>query len=131
MKIDVLDSAHLEFIDVGLTFTELRGANVTRLGQFKNSKGEPAHSQPDGSDWSLGEWMNAILGELGEAANIVKKVQRGDMTLDEARPVLAKEFADVQTYLDITAFRAGVDLGEATREKWNEVSVRVGCALRL
>ncbi len=114
-----------------LTFDKLREANIARLPQFKNSKGGPAHSEPDGSDWCLGQWSNAVLGELGEAANIIKKVDRGDLTLDEARPALAKEFADVQAYLDILAFRAGVDLGQATIDKWNEVSERVGCALRI
>jgi hypothetical protein len=51
--------------------------------------------------------------------------------LDEARPALMREFADVVGYLDILACRAGVDLGAATRLKWNEVSERVGCSLRL
>ena len=31
------------------------------------------------------------------------------------------------TYLDILAMRAGVDLGDATVAKFNEVSERVGC----
>lgn len=109
-----------------LTFNDLRKANMKRLPQFKNSKGELAHEKPDGSDWSLAEWMNAVAGELGEAANIIKKIRRGDLTLQEARPMLAKEFADIVTYLDITAAQAGVDLGNATREKFNEVSNRVG-----
>jgi NTP pyrophosphatase (non-canonical NTP hydrolase) len=116
---------------VSLTFDELRAANIARLPQFKNSRGEPAHSQPDGSDWSLGEWSNAVLGELGEAANLIKKVTRGDYTLDQVRVELGKELADVQTYLDILAFRAGISLGDATIQKWNEVSVRVGCDLRI
>lgn len=110
----------------GLSFGDLRRANLARLPLFKNSRGEPAHAQPDGSDWSLPEWMNAVLGELGEAANIVKKVQRGDLTLEDARALLAAEFADVVTYLDIAAFRAGVDLGAATADKFNLVSTRVG-----
>jgi len=114
-----------------LTLQELREKNVARLPQFKNAKGEPAHSKADGSDWSLGEWCNAVLGELGEAANIIKKVQRGDLTLDDARPDLAREYADVLTYLDLLAFRTGVALDSATILKWNEVSRRVGCALRL
>lgn len=114
-----------------LTFAALRAANIARLPTFKNAKGEPAHSEADGSDWALSAWSNAVLGELGEAANIIKKVERGDMTLDEARPSLAKEFADVQTYLDILAFRADVDLGQATITKFNEVSVRVGSPVRL
>lgn len=115
----------------GLTFNALRQANVARLPTFKNAKGEPAHSKPDGSDWCLAQWSNAVTGELGEAANLIKKVERGDLTLDEARPLLAKEFADVATYLDILAFRAGVDLGDAVLEKFNEVSARVGSPVRL
>lgn len=114
-----------------LSFAALRAANVARLPLFKNRRGEPAHSQPDGADWSLGEWCNAVLGELGEAANLIKKVKRGDITLDEARPALAKEYADVATYLDILAFQTGVDLGAATAAKWDEVSERIDIPLRI
>lgn len=109
-----------------MDFQTLRDANIKRLPQFKNSKGEPAHSQPDGSDWSLAEWCNAVTGELGEAANLIKKVQRGDYTLEESRQDLADEFADIVTYLDILAMRAGVDLGEAVKNKFNFVSRLVG-----
>jgi len=115
----------------GLTFNSLRGANIARLPEFKNARGCLAHSKPDGSDWALSAWSNAVLGELGEAANLIKKIERGDLTLEEARPALAREFADVVTYLDILAFRAGVDLGQATMKKWNEVSLRVNCRIRL
>jgi NTP pyrophosphatase (non-canonical NTP hydrolase) len=114
-----------------LTFGTLRRANLARLPLFKNALGEPAHTEPDGSDWSLGEWSNAVLGELGEAANIIKKVQRGDLALDEAREMLAKEFADVATYLDLLAYRAGVDLGVAVAEKWDRVSERIDVPLRI
>lgn len=117
--------------NTGLTFNQLREANKKRLPQFKNSKGEPAHEKADGSDWSLGEWMNAVTGELGEAANIIKKVKRGDITLSDARVSLAKEFADIVTYLDITAMQAGIDLGESTIDKFNEVSDRVGSNIKL
>lgn len=114
-----------------LTFAVLRNANVLRLPQFKNKHGEPAHSQPDGSDWSLGEWSNAVMGELGEAANLLKKIQRGDTTLHEARADLGDEFADVVIYLDLLAFRAGIDLGTAVQSKWNRTSVKVGSPLRI
>jgi NTP pyrophosphatase (non-canonical NTP hydrolase) len=110
---------------MSLDLNILRMANIIRLPQFKNAKGDTAHSMPDGSDWSLGEWSNAVMGELGEAANIIKKVRRGDLTLDEARPELAKEFADVLTYLDILAYQAGVNLSTATIDKFNEISRRV------
>lgn len=114
-----------------LSFAALRAANVARLPLFKNSHGEPAHSEPDGSDWSLGEWCTAVTGELGEAANLIKKVKRGDLSMVRARPLLAKEFADVVTYLDILAFRAGIDLGDVTAAKWDEVSARIEIPLRI
>lgn len=116
---------------MSISFSDLREANKTRLPLFKNRLGKPAHSEPDGSDWCLAQWCNAVCGELGEAANLIKKIERGDMTLDAGRPLLAKELADVATYLDLLAFRAGVDLGEATRDKFNEVSDRVGCDVKL
>lgn len=115
----------------GLTFNALRDANMRRVGQFKNAKGEPAHAMPDGSDWSLNDWMAALAGEVGEAANILKKVRRGDLSLEEARLSLAREYADIVTYLDILAAQTGVDLGEATIQKFNEVSERVDCDVRL
>lgn len=114
-----------------LTFAALRQANTMRLPLFKNARGEPAHSQPDGSDWCLAQWCNAVTGELGEAANLIKKIERGDLTLDQAREDLGRELADVQTYLDILAFRAGIDLGMATISKWNEVSRRINVPIRL
>lgn len=114
-----------------LTFKSLRKANLLRLPQFKNRKGEPAHSEPDGSDWALSAWSNAVCGELGELANLIKKVERGDMTLDEARTSISHELADVATYLDILAYRCGVDLDEAIIRKFNIVSDRVGATVKL
>src|ERR1700730_15001728 len=115
---------------MGLTFDQLRAGNIARLPLFKNRKGEPAHAEPDGSDWLLSTWACATEGELGEvaealgfyvalgkltehlgkAADHIKKVERRDVTLDEKRQALADELADVQTYLDILAFRANIDL---------------------
>lgn len=115
----------------GLTFDALRGANKARLPQFKNKHGELAHSKPDGSDWSPAQWLQAVVGELGEYANVRKKYERGDLTLEEFQVEAAKELADVQTYLDILAMQVGVDLGRATTDKFNEVSVRVGSTIRL
>jgi NTP pyrophosphatase (non-canonical NTP hydrolase) len=114
-----------------LSFAQLRAANRARLPQFKNARGEPAHSQPDGSDWSDSDWLMAVTGELGEFANLRKKLLRGDMTREQAMPMLADELADVATYLDILAFRLGIDLGAAIVDKFNRVSERVGADVRL
>jgi NTP pyrophosphatase (non-canonical NTP hydrolase) len=119
------------YMTTGLTFNTLRGGNTARLPEFRNNRGEVAHSQADGSDWSLNDWMTACLGELGEAANVLKKVRRGDLTLDEARPLLRQEFADVVIYLDILSKQAGIDLGEAVMLTFNAKSVKVGSRVRL
>lgn len=131
-----------EILRLGLALGALRAANIQRLPTFKNSRGEAAHSRPDGSDWSPAQWLQACVGELGEFANVRKKYERGDLTHGEYAEMAAKELADVQTYLDLLALRAldfrdgtphptGVDLGAATVAKFNEVSERVGSPVRL
>lgn len=112
----------------GLTFNTLRSANLERVPLFKNAKGEIAH-QEGLKSWSVDQWFKAVVGELGEFANISKKVDRGDFTQEEAKQAMADELADVQIYLDLLAARCGIDLGKATMKKWNEVSVRVGVSL--
>lgn len=124
-----------------LSFDTLRTANKLRLPLFKNKHGNPAHAKTDGSDWSPAQWLQAVVGELGEYANIRKKFERGDLSFEEYSQAASKELADVQCYLDILAMRAldvgsyphphGIDLGQATADKWNEVSNRVNCGLRI
>lgn len=113
----------------GLTFNTLRKANIERIPRFKNNKGVFAHSKKDGSDWSHAEWLQAVVGELGEYANLRKKVSRGDLSIKEARPLLADELADVVIYLDILANQLGIDLGNAIMEKWNRTSEKIECNL--
>lgn len=108
-----------------LTFDQLRAADIARIPQFRDKHGNLCHN-PDGSDWSRAEWLEALVGELGEYANESKKERRGDLTPEEFKAKATKELADCQIYLDILAFRIGIDLGEATRAKFNEVSQRVG-----
>lgn len=115
----------------GLTFNVLRAANIARLPTFKNSKGEPAHSVPDGSDWSPAQWLQAVTGELGEYANIRKKFERGDINEEEFMMFAKDELADIATYLDILAFRLGIDLGRAIISKFNFISDRVKSPIKI
>lgn len=110
----------------GLTFRVLRDANVKRLPLFKTKQGKWAHAELDGSDWSPASWLQAVIGELGEYANVRKKVERGDFTLDEARPKLIQELADVVIYIDLLAFRLGIDLGQAVIMTWNNKAKELG-----
>ena len=123
--------AVMGYMTDGLTFNTLRGGNLARLPQFKNKHGALAHSKADGSDWSPAQWLQAVTGELGEYANLRKKFERGDLTAEEFKAQAASELADVVTYLDILAFQLGIDLGRATMDKFNEVSMRVGSTVRL
>lgn len=84
-------------------------------------------------DWSLSDWFTATLGELGEAANIAKKLNRyrdgikgNSESLEELRAKLADEVADTFIYLDLLAQAAGFDLEEAVRDKFNRTSRKIG-----
>lgn len=109
-----------------LSFDTLRRANMLRLPQFRNSRGVLAHSREDGSDWSPAEWLQAVVGELGEYANFAKKYKRGDLDKEQFLAEARRELADVIIYLDILAAQWSIDLDEAVREKFNAVSERVG-----
>ena len=121
----------------GLTYNVLRAANLQRIPLFKDKKGRLAHpkieGQPVGFDWPLSKWSNAVFGEGGEAANVIKKIERGDFDLEDegVREMLGKELADVAIYLDILAHRAGVNLGRAIIDKFNEVSERQDISIRI
>lgn len=83
--------------------------------------------------WSLSDWFTATIGELGEAANIAKKLNRvrdgipgNSETPEELRAKLAEEIADTFIYLDLLAQAAGVDLQDAVINKFNKTSEKIG-----
>lgn len=89
-----------------LSFAHLRAVNVARCV-------EGWHHPID--SWSLADWLVALGGEVGEALNIVKKLNRArdgiignatgpDQLLDD----LADELADAVIYADLLAARFGV-----------------------
>lgn len=59
----------------------------------------------------------SLTGELGEAANIVKKVARGDFQLEEKKADLQEEIADVFIYLLKMAYQLDIDLETAYMNK--------------
>lgn len=84
-------------------------------------------------DWSLSDWMTAALGELGEAANIAKKLNRvrdgipgNSETPEELRQALADEIADTFIYLDLLAQSQGFSLEEAVLNKFDRTSKKIG-----
>jgi len=88
------------------------------------------------TDWSLSDWFTAAMGELGEAANVAKKLNRcrdgitgNKETEAELREKLRREIADTVIYLDLLAQREGFDLGEAVRQTFNAKSKELGCEI--
>lgn len=101
---------------MNLTFRDLRRANVLRLPQFKNRHGQPAHSEPDGSDWSVAQWFQAFIGEVGEFAEARIDFEHGKTNTQQYASAAANELADVATYMDILARRALDDTEESPAE---------------
>lgn len=93
-----------------LTLAYLRQVNVARCTQgFRHSL----------ASWSLDDWMTATGGELGEAMNVAKKLNRvrdGLVGNSEPAAVLRVKFgdelADTVLYTDLMAASEGLPLAE-------------------
>lgn len=91
------------------------------------------------SKWTASDWFTALMGELGEAANIAKKLNRfrddipGNDGLEQAmlREELRKELADTFIYLDLLAQSEGINLAEAVIDKFNATSDKIRAPHRL
>ena len=90
----------------GISFSTLRAANLARVGHFKNNLGQPAHARPDGSDWSVGMWLCAKLGEIGEFCKERVDYEEGRINWPTYAERAAKELADDVIYTDLLAARA-------------------------
>lgn len=91
--------------------------------------------------WSLSDWAVAASGEMGEACDVIKKLNRlrdglvGNKATQQDEAVLTRalgdEIADTVIYLDLLAQRAGMNLSDCIARKFNEVSRRNGFAERI
>lgn len=126
-----------------LDFATLRDASSRRCAEFHKI-----------DEWSNSDWGNAMAGEFGEVAqdllelnqlvleffsrlkacDTIKKMMRqfeGDAKYSTLKARLAKEIADVVLYSDLLSAKLDIDLGAVVREKFNEVSVKRGSAIKL
>lgn len=116
---------------VPMTFQEFSRANRTRC-EHPNGFNHALES------WSLSDWMTATVGELGEAANIAKKLNRvrdgipgNKETPAQLKAALREEIADVFIYLDLLAQSQNFSLEDAVRYKFNKTSEKIGYIARL
>jgi|TARA_Y100000310_G_scaffold345664_1_gene467912 NTP pyrophosphatase (non-canonical NTP hydrolase) len=113
-----------------VTFQQLRAANEARLHAWH---GQEAMEGDVPQVWTLSDWGVAAAGEMGEACNIIKKLNRyrdglvgNKETKEELMVELGIEIADIVIYLDLLALAAGIDLGEQVVSKFNAVSKKHG-----
>lgn len=84
-------------------------------------------------DWSTSDWFTAILGELGEAANVATKLNRvrdgipgNKQTAAELHDQLRRELADTFIYLDLLAQSLGFNICDAVIEVFDAKSQEIG-----
>lgn len=73
-------------------------------------------------------------GEVGEALNEIKKLERERLGLAGSRSSidkLADELADIIICTDLVASDYGIDLADAVRTKFNKTSEKVGLDTRM
>jgi NTP pyrophosphatase (non-canonical NTP hydrolase) len=102
---------------------DLRAANLARQAEWDT----------DGQI-TLSYRGNELAGEVGEACNIIKKLERERMGIAGSRATLAElaeELADVIICADLIAMQLGIDLDRAVAEKFNKTSEKVGLTTRL
>lgn len=128
------DAAPPRHFAEGLTFEQFRATNVTRCQRW-----HPDFLEGTDRSWTGADWSNAMCGEAGEAANVVKKLRRIDTGIagavdperDRLIAMLADELGDVLAYLDLLGAYYGIDLGEAAARKFNKISEREGFPERM
>lgn len=66
-----------------------------------------------------------LCGEAGELANKVKKIRRGDYTLDERRDDIVSELSDVLWYVSSVARALGVTLEDVAQYNLGKLQARL------
>lgn len=105
------------------TFTSLREANRSRQAEW--DKGAVITAAYRG---------NELAGEVGEACNIIKKLERERLGIVGSRAHvsdLAAELADVLICVDLIAMQFDIDMDVAVTRKFNATSAKVGMQTRL
>ena len=75
-----------------------------------------------------------LAGEVGEACNVIKKLERERLGLQGSRAtieMLAEELADVLICADLVAVMCGIDLEQAVVNKFNSTSKKLNLPTRM
>lgn len=124
-----------------ILLSRIQAINVDRCSRWHGKEGV--------NDWNSLEWMGAAAGELGEAANLAKKLKRFDFNMQQNATIRSledteaidqraelvrrygREIAGTMFYLLLAAAREGLDPYEILRDEFNHISEREGFPERL
>ena len=115
--------AHSAKAGVMTEYSTLRAANAARQLEWDASNQITAAYRG-----------NELAGEVGEACNVIKKLERERMGIRGSRASvaeLADELADVLICADLIALHYGIDLEAAVARKFNATSEKVGLSTML
>lgn len=104
-------------------FSTLREANEIRQDEWDTN-----------GDITLTYRATELGGEVGEALNVIKKLERERLGIKGSRATLedlAEELADVIICADLIAMSEGIDLEAAVARKFNKTSEKVGLTTRM
>lgn len=101
-----------------MTFNQFQRLNAERCEAKFHKIGD--------EEWPIQNWAIAIAGESGELCNLIKKIIRGDFSLQSQRKEVLKELADIITYCDLAMTHLGANTEDELMDKFDEVSFRVG-----
>ena len=109
-----------------MTFKDLSVANRSRCLRWH---------PPESDDWTIGDWGNALAGEVGELCNVLKKIRRHQSgvistyntpELQDLQEMAMEEAADVLLYWDLLLAKLEVPpevFEHALCDKFNRVSL--------
>lgn len=116
-----------------LTFEQVSAINRKRCERW--------HPGFPYDEWTGADWSNAMCGESGETANVVKKLRRQEVGVEQAERLqsaddeahremlldkLATEIGDTFLYLDLLAQYYGLDVATCITDTFNRVSKQEG-----
>jgi NTP pyrophosphatase (non-canonical NTP hydrolase) len=121
---------------IGKLRTEQRAESIREM-QAVNSQ-RSVRWMAGSPGWTTLEIAGELAGEVGELANVCKKLRRSEMGVpgnkvsdEELLRQARGEMADVMIVLMLTASKLGIDLQDAVRDTFNAKSEQMGFPERL
>lgn len=77
------------------------------------------------------EWLGGAYEAMLKVERVIERMKHGSIGCREAKELLGDQIAETIMYLDLLAARAGSDLEQAVRRRFNAESKRIGSGRQL